>query len=75
MLVIAYQGFAPILSNLLINIILGTLYRDIYLWTVRVYGYTPATPQINNTPPSNTLNALSTSIVKSTCPGVSIKFT
>lgn len=69
----AGQGLAPILSNLLIKIILGTLYRDIYLWTVKVYGWTPATPQMSKTPPSKTLNALSTSIVKSTWPGVSIR--
>ena len=70
---IAVNGFAPSRSNLLMNMILGTLYLIICLFTVRVWGCTPATPQISKTPPSKTLRALSTSIVKSICPGVSMR--
>lgn len=70
----AAHGLAPIRSILLMNINLGTLYLFIYLSTVNVYGYIPDAAHIINIAPSNTLNALSTSIVKSTCPGVSITF-
>lgn len=70
---IQFHGLAPILSNLLTKIILGTLYLCICLLTVKVCGWTPPTPQRSKTAPSNTLNALSTSIVKSTWPGVSIR--
>ena len=40
--------------------------------TKRFQTWTPPTPQSTNTAPSKTRNDRSTSIVKSTCPGVSI---
>lgn len=58
--VMAGHGLAPILSNLLIKMILGTLYLFICLLTVSVCGCTPPTPQTNSTAPSRTLRALST---------------
>lgn len=67
---IAWNGLAPIRSSLFTNMILGTSYRIICLLTVKVWGWTPATPQIKSIPPSNTLKALSTSMVKSTWPGI-----
>ncbi len=63
---------APVLSNLFTKHILGTLYLSACLHTVSDCGSTPATPSNTATAPSNTLNDLSTSTVKSTCPGVSI---
>ena len=63
---------APVLSNLLTKHILGTLYLSACLHTVSDCGSTPATPSKTATAPSKTLNDLSTSTVKSTCPGVSI---
>ena len=66
------KKLAPVLSNLLIKHILGTLYLSACLQTVSVCGSTPATPSKTAIAPSNTLSDLSTSMVKSTCPGVSI---
>ena len=63
---------APVLSNLLTKQILGTLYLSACLHTVSDWGSTPATPSKTATAPSKTFNDLSTSIVKSTWPGVSI---
>lgn len=59
----ANHGLAPILSNLLMNIILGSVYLLICLCTVSVYGCTPATPHTSSTAPSSTLRALSTSYI------------
>src|SRR3990172_6280209 len=56
------------------NAILGTLYLSACLHTVSDCGSTPPTEQKTATAPSSTLRDLSTSIVKSTCPGVSIIF-
>lgn len=67
-------GLEPILSNLLINARHGTLYRFICLFTVKVWLCTPPTAQSTKIAPSSTLNARSTSTVKSTWPGVSIMF-
>ena len=66
---------APALSILLTKTILGTSYLLACLQTVSDCGWTPEDPQKTTTAPSRTLNDLSTSIVKSTCPGVSIIFT
>ena len=63
---------APILSILLQKQILGTLYLSACLQTVSDWGSTPATPSKQQTAPSKTLSERSTSIVKSTWPGVSI---
>src|SRR3990167_11190391 len=54
--------------------ILGTLYLSACLQTVSDCGSTPETPTKTTTPPSKTRRDLSTSTVKSTCPGVSIIF-
>ena len=63
---------APVLSSLFTKQILGTLYLSACLHTVSDWGSTPATPSNTATAPSKTFNDLSTSIVKSTWPGVSI---
>ena len=57
---------APILSILLTNTILGTLYLSACLQTVSVCGSIPAFASSTTTAPSRTANDLSTSIVKST---------
>ena len=63
---------APVLSNSLTKQTRGTLYLSACLQTVSDCGSTPATPSKTATAPSKTFNDLSTSMVKSTCPGVSI---
>jgi hypothetical protein len=63
---------APTLSILFINAILGTLYLSACLQTVSDWGSTPATTSKAATAPSSTLRDLSTSMVKSTWPGVSM---
>ena len=63
---------APALSILLTKAILGTEYLFACLHTVSDCGSTPPTAQKTATALSRTLRDLSTSIVKSTCPGVSI---
>ena len=68
------KKLAPVLSNLLTKHILGTLYLSACLQTVSDWGSTPATPSNTATAPSKTFRDRSTSIVKSTCPGVSIIF-
>ena len=65
---------APTLSILFKNAILGTSYLSACLQTVSDWGWTPSTAENTATAPSSTLNDLSTSTVKSTCPGVSIIF-
>ena len=54
--------------------ILGTPYLSAWRQTVSDCGSTPPTAQNSATAPSKILNDLSTSTVKSTCPGVSIIF-
>ena len=67
-----FSKFAPALSILFTKTILGTSYLFACLQTVSDCGSTPDVPQKTTTAPSNTLSDRSTSIVKSTCPGVSI---
>src|SRR3990172_8437169 len=62
----------PVLSILFTKAILGTLYLSACLHTVSDCGSTPPTEQNTATAPSSTLKDLSTSMVKSTWPGVSI---
>ena len=52
----------------------GTWYLSACRHTVSDWGWTPATESKTTIPPSSTLKLLSTSAVKSTCPGVSIMF-
>jgi hypothetical protein len=52
----------------------GTLNLSAWCQTVSDCGWTPATPQNTTTAPSSTRSERSTSIVKSTCPGVSIRW-
>ena len=66
---------APVLSSLFTKQILGTLYLSACLHTVSDCGSTPATPSKTATAPSKTFKDLSTSIVKSTWPGVSMMLT
>ena len=68
----AAKKSAPVLSILLIKAILGTEYLSACLHTVSDCGSTPPTAQKTPMAPSRTLKALSTSTVKSTCPGVSM---
>ena len=63
---------APILSILFTKTIRGTLYLSAWRQTVSVCGSTPALASKTHTAPSRTAKDRSTSIVKSTCPGVSI---
>ena len=65
---------APTLSILLMKQIRGTSYRSACLQTVSDCGSTPSTASKIATAPSSTRSDLSTSIVKSTWPGVSIMF-
>ncbi|EKE00519.1 MAG: hypothetical protein ACD_21C00335G0001 [uncultured bacterium] len=63
---------APARSILLTKQIRGTLYLLAWRHTVSDCGSTPPTAQNTTTAPSSTRNERSTSIVKSTCPGVSM---
>ena len=65
-------GLAPVLSHLFTNATRGTPYLFIWRSTVIDCDCTPPTEQSTRIAPSRTLRDLSTSIVKSTCPGVSI---
>ena len=65
-------GLAPVLSHLLTNAIRGTWYLFIWRSTVMDCDCTPPTEQSTRMAPSRTLKDLSTSIVKSTWPGVSM---
>ena len=65
-------GSAPGRSSLLINASRGTPYRRICRSTVTLWLCTPPTPHKTNTAPSSTRRARSTSMVKSTWPGVSM---
>ena len=63
---------APERSILLTKASLGTLYLFAWRHTVSDCGSTPPTAQNTAQAPSRTLSDLSTSMVKSTCPGVSM---
>ena len=69
---ITLSKLAPALSILFTNTTLGTSYLLACLHTVSDWGSTPEVAQNTTTAPSKTLRDLSTSIVKSTWPGVSI---
>ncbi len=66
------QKSAPVRSSLLMKQNRGTPYRSAWRQTVSDWGSTPATPSKTTTAPSSTRRLRSTSIVKSTCPGVSM---
>ena len=63
---------APILSILLAKTMRGTLYLSPWRHTVSVCGSTPWLESSTHTAPSSTRSERSTSMVKSTCPGVSM---
>ncbi len=63
---------APILSILLTNTTRGTPYLSAWRQTVSVCGSTPWLPSSTQTAPSSTRSDRSTSMVKSTWPGVSM---
>ena len=65
---------APILSILLTNTTRGTSYLSAWRQTVSVWGSTPWLPSSTQTAPSSTRSERSTSMVKSTWPGVSMMF-
>ncbi len=67
------QKSAPVRSSLFTKQKRGTLYRSAWRQTVSDCGSTPATPSNTTTAPSSTRRLRSTSTVKSTWPGVSIK--
>jgi hypothetical protein len=66
---------APSRSILLTKAMRGTWYLSACRQTVSVCGSTPPTEQKTPTAPSRTLSERSTSMVKSTCPGVSMILT
>ena len=66
------EKLAPIRSILLTKQMRGTWYRLAWRHTVSVWGSTPATESNTATAPSRTRNERSTSMVKSTWPGVSM---
>ncbi len=63
---------APTLSILFMNATRGTLYLSAWRHTVSLCGSTPLPPSNTATAPSSTRRLRSTSMVKSTCPGVSM---
>ena len=65
---------APGLSILFTKAIFGTPNCSDWRHTVSDWGSTPETAQKTPTAPSSTLRQRSTSMVKSTCPGVSMRF-
>ena len=67
------QKSAPVRSSLLTKQKRGTWYLSAWRQTVSDCGSTPATPSKTTTAPSSTRRLRSTSTVKSTCPGVSIR--
>ena len=73
MLSTARPKSAPILSSLLTKQMRGTPWRRAWRQTVSDCASTPATPSKTATAPSSTRRLRSTSAVKSTCPGVSIR--
>ena len=64
---------APVRSILLTNAMRGTRYLSAWFQTVSLWGSTPPTAQNTATMPSITRSERSTSMVKSTWPGVSIR--
>ena len=66
---------APGRSSLLTNASRGIPCRSAWRQTTSDCGSTPPTPQNTATAPSSTRSDRSTSMVKSTCPGVSIRWT
>ena len=69
----ARKKSAPTLSILFTRQIRGTPYRSACRQTVSDWGSTPSLPSKTTTAPSSTRRLRSTSAVKSTCPGVSIR--
>ena len=69
-----WKKSAPILSILLAKTMRGTLYLSPWRQTVSVCGSTPWLESSTTTAPSSTRSERSTSMVKSTCPGVSMMF-
>src|SRR5690606_14060323 len=65
----------PARSILLTNTMRGTSYLLAWRQTVSDCGSTPEDAQNTTTAPSSTRSERSTSMVKSTCPGVSMMFT
>jgi hypothetical protein len=63
---------APTRSILLMKASRGTPYRSAWRHTVSDWGSTPPTASNTATTPSSTRRLRSTSMVKSTCPGVSM---
>ena len=63
---------APTRSILLMKQMRGTLYLSAWCQTVSLCGSTPFTPSNTAQAPSSTRRLRSTSMVKSTCPGVSM---
>ena len=64
---------APVRSILLMKQSLGTSYFSLWRHTCSVWGCTPPTAQNSAMAPSSTRRLRSTSAVKSTWPGVSIR--
>ena len=69
-----WKKSAPILSILLAKTMRGTLYLSPWRQTVSVCGSTPWLESRTTTAPSSTRSERSTSMVKSTWPGVSMMF-
>src|SRR5260221_382062 len=69
-----WKKSAPILSILLAKTMRGTLYLSPWRHTVSVCGSTPWLESRTTTAPSRTRSERSTSMVKSTWPGVSMMF-
>ena len=69
-----WKKSAPILSILLAKTMRGTLYLSPWRQTVSVCGSTPWLESSTQTAPSSTRSERSTSMVKSTWPGVSMMF-
>ena len=67
-----WKKSAPILSILLQKTMRGTLYLSPWRQTVSVCGSTPWLESSTQTAPSSTRSERSTSMVKSTWPGVSM---
>ncbi len=68
-------GLAPTRSTLLTKAMKGTLYRRSWRSTVIVWDWTPPTEQRTRMAESRTRRERSTSMVKSTWPGVSMMLT
>ena len=69
------QKLAPVRSILLTKQMRGTPYLSAWRHTVSDCGSTPATESNTQTAPSSTRSERSTSMVKSTWPGVSMMLT